>query len=179
MQDRLGSRIVATEAYLANDTSFRTQITKLKGANIDVLLYIPTSDKAEKIIFQQMQTLAYNPHIIGDVNVCGYPINPKDFGISRTTCFNAEFVNETDAYKQFLASYKNRYGSDSSAPFYNAITYDIIYLTDAFARKNRKDDFIPSLKKYFLSGVVGKMSTYSFTPGGEVLADQYLKIVEK
>lgn len=167
------------EVYGASDSSFRTQITKLKGAKIDILLYIPTSDKAEKIIFQQMQTLAYNPHIVGDVNVCGYPINPKDFGITQTTCFNAEFANETAEYKQFITSYKNHYGVDPSAPFYDAITYDIILLIEKFSHTNYKGNFVTALKKHLLGGVKGQMSTYTFTPDGEVIADQYLRIIEK
>lgn len=179
LQNILGTRIINEEAYVADDTSFRTQITKLKGAHIDVLLYIPTSDKAEKIVFQQMQTLAYTPHVVGDVNVCGYPINPKDFGITTATCFNAEFLNETAGYKQFIVAYKSRYGIDPSAAFYDAVTYDVVSLIEKFSRANRKSDFVPALKKYFLSGVTGEMSTYQFTQNGEVIADQYLKIVEK
>lgn len=173
LKEKLGEKVIIEERYVATDTTFRTQITKLKGQRIDVLLYIPTSDKAAQLIYKELQTLNYKPLLVGDVNVCAYPFSPKDFGL-KGICFDAGFSVETDAYKQFLIDYKNRYGVESNAAFYSAITYDIFKLLD---KSNQKD--VPSLKRYFLNGIKGEMSDYSFTPNGEVIADQYLKMFER
>ncbi len=178
LQDKLGSKIIETEQYSANDTTFRTQISKLKANNINTLLYVPTSDKAAQLVFKDIKTLGYTPFIVGDVNTCEYPFSPKDFGL-KSVCFDSGFATTTVAYTKFIASYKKTYGQDSTAPFYNAITYDIATLIDRFAKTHKSYNLVPDLKKYFLNGVTGQMSRYSFTANGEVVATPYLKMFSK
>lgn len=177
LKDKLSSRIAMEEVYSSSDSSFRTQVTKLKGAKIDVLLYVPTSDKAAKLVYQEMRTLGFKPLIIGDVNTCEFPFSPKDFGL-KAVCFDSGFVTETDAYRQFLSQYKNAYGKDAAAPFYDAITFDVMGLLTKFASTHSTVE-IPALKSYFLNGIDGVMSRYVFTPNGEVIATPYLKMFEK
>ncbi|MEI8062018.1 MAG: ABC transporter substrate-binding protein [bacterium] len=178
LQQKLGKKIIEAEQYSANDTTFKTQITKLKANGINTLLYVPTSDKAAKLVFKDIKTLGYTPFIIGDVNTCEYPFSPKDFGL-KSVCFDSGFTTETTAYKKFIAAYKQIYGQDSTAPFYNAITYDIAMLIDNFAKTHKQDVGIPDLKKYFLKGITGQMSRYSFSQNGEVVATPYLKMFSK
>lgn len=178
LTDKLGKRIAISEQYSADDTSYRTQISKLKAAHVDTLLYVPTSDKAEQLVFSEMKTLGYRPNIVGDVNTCEYPLSPKDFGI-QAVCFDAGFQHETDAYKQFLASYKTSYGKDPVSPFYDSITYDIVKLIERFSKAGTHVNLVSELKSYFLAGVEGQMSNYSFSANGEVLPDQYLKMFNK
>ena len=133
LQDKLGSKIMSQETYIATDTTFRTQLTKLKSQGIDALLYVPPSDISEQPVYKEMNVLNFKPLIIGDVNVCEYTPAPKDLGL-KSVCFDAGFTNETQAYKDFLASYKAQYGKDSAAPFYDAITYDVFKLIDSYVK---------------------------------------------
>jgi ABC-type branched-subunit amino acid transport system substrate-binding protein len=179
LKDKLVSSIVVEEKYNSNDTTFRTQIAKLKYADIDTLLFIPTSDKSAELIYKEMQVLDYKPTIVGDVNVCEYPFSPRDFGL-RAYCFEAGFQTETDSYKDVLRLFKDKYGKEMNSPFYDAITYDIIYLIGKYYKEEyiSESDFIPGLKKYLLAGVEGKMSPYKFDPNGEIIAGQYLLLKE-
>ncbi len=178
LQEKLGSRIVTSETYSADDSTFRTQITKLKSAKIDTLIYIPTGEKAAKIIYGEMKTLGYAPYVVGDVNACGFSFSPADYGM-KMTCFDAGFVNETQAYKDFKTNFKALYGIESAFPFYDAVSVDIIKIIDKYETSAGSKVTISDLKKYILAGVQGDMSYYTFTANGEVVADQYLKKVEK
>lgn len=178
LKQKLGNRIIIEERYTANDSTYRTQLTKLKGSGITTLLYIPTSDKAAQLVYKEMKTLGFTPAIIGDVNVCEYPFAPKEFGLTAT-CFDFGFSTERPAYQEFLAAYKAAYGKDPIAAYNDAVTYDSLYAVNMFMESYAGDNLIPDLKKYLLAGVDGKMTKYTFTPDGEVESEGNLKKVER
>jgi ABC-type branched-subunit amino acid transport system substrate-binding protein len=177
IEEYLGKDKIISERYNANDTTFRTQITKLKSQKIDTLLFVPTSDKAAELVYKEMDLLGLRPLIIGDINACDYPIDIKSYKLSMI-CFKAGFNVETQAYKDFVRSYKETYGMDASFPFYDAVTYDIIIAINNFYKENPRAS-ISDLKSYILGGLKGMMSDYNFTKDGEVLSDKYLKLQEK
>ena len=93
-------------------------------------------------------------------------------------CFKAGFNVENQAYKDFVRSYKEKYGMDASFHFYDAVTYDIIIAINNFYKENPRAS-ISDLKSYILGGLKGMMSDYNFTKDGEVLSDKYLRLQEK
>ncbi len=178
LQDKLGAKIISQETYSATDNTFRTQLMKLKSQGINNLFYVPTSGKAVGLVYKELDVLNYRPLLIGDVNACEYTPTPKEFGL-KSVCFDAGFTTETQAYKDFLVVYKTQYGIESASPFYDSVTYDIFKLIDVYAKSHSTNNIASGLKTYFLGGVTGGMSSYSFTKNGEVMADQYLKMFEK
>jgi ABC-type branched-subunit amino acid transport system substrate-binding protein len=178
LKEKLGAKIIAEERYTATDTTFRTQLTKLKGLGVNYLFYVPTSDKAAQLVYIEMQTLGFKPEILGDVNVCEYPFAPKEFGL-HTTCFDFGFATSTPAYQDFLALYKATYGKEAVAAFNDAVTYDSILAVDEFAKNYKGNNLVPDLKKYLLAGVEGQMTSYKFTPNGEVVSTGNLKKLER
>ncbi len=178
LKEKLGSKIIAEERYTSTDTTFRTQLAKLKALGLTHLLYVPTSDKAAQLVLKEMQTLSFKPEILGDVNLCEYSFAPKDFGL-HTTCFDFGFSTETQGYKDFLEAYKSKYGKAPMAAFNLAVSLDSFYAIDQFAKNYTGNNLIPDLKKYLLAGVDGKMTKYTFTPDGEVVAEGSLKKLER
>lgn len=177
LKEKLGNIIVAEERYNANDNSFKTQLSKLKAADIGTVLYIPTSDKTAQLVYKEMQLLKFPNKIIGDVNVCEYPFAPKEYGL-KVVCFDFGFPVETGEYKNFLEEYKARYGKASNFNFNDALTYDIFVIIDSFS-KNKVDNLVPDLKKFLLAGVHGKMADYNFTSDGEIAGGGSLKLIER
>jgi ABC-type branched-subunit amino acid transport system substrate-binding protein len=177
IEEYLGKDRIISERYNANDTTFRTQIAKLKSQKIDTLLFVPTSDKAAELVYKEMDLLGFRPLIIGDVNACDYPIDTKSYKLSMI-CFKAGFDVETQAYKDFVKSYKDAYSMDASFPFYDAVTYDIILAINNFYKDKPRAN-ISDLKNHIIGGVKGIMSDYNFTKDGEVLSGKYLKLQEK
>jgi ABC-type branched-subunit amino acid transport system substrate-binding protein len=174
LKEKLGNKIMNEEKYIATDTTYKTQIVKLKSLGIQTLLYVPTSDKAAQLVYKEMNTLNFKPLIVGDVNVCEYPFSPKEYGLSAI-CYDAAFTVETEGYKNFVSDYKTTYGKESTSPFYHSITYDIVKILETYINQNGQTDLVNGFKKYLLSGVTGRMTAYNFTPEGEVIADDYLK----
>lgn len=169
-----GSSIIDTESYSSSDNSYLTILTKIKAAKADFIVWIPTSDVAAQKILKEMKTLGVTTPIIGDVNLCGYPFSPKDFGI-HGVCWNAEL--SSDGFEQFKSAFKSTFGVDSQYPFYDAITYDSIGIIDSLIPQVGTD--IVLLKEKLLAGVSGKVSSYNFDPNGEVQdAGKYLAKVD-
>ena len=173
----LGSKLLIKETYRPDSTDMRSQLTKIKGKNVDKLVFVPVSDATAKIALGQMRDLGLKTTVVGDVNLCGYPFSPSDFG-QKTVCWNAE-LDKKEA-NIFADIYKAKYASTSTYPFYDAITYDSIGIVDDLVGSaGSKKDLIPYLKSHILGGIKGKISSYEFEPNGEVMGVNYLKMVEK
>lgn len=157
------SSIIEIEVYSSLDTSYLTILTKIKAAKADGIIWIPVSDVATQKILREMKTLRMTTPIIGEVNLCGYPFSPKDFGI-HGICWKAEL--NTAGYEDFKAAFKEKFGTDSLYPFYDAITYDVIGIIDSLVTSTGGN--IQSLKDKILAGVTGKVSSYAFDSNGEV-----------
>lgn len=171
LRQNLGSRLIATERYNANDTTYRTQITKLKFSGIDTLLFIPTSDKAAQLALKEMQTQNFSPEIITEVNSCDYAFKPSDYGL-HGVCWRATL--ETPGYERYLADYKTKYSKDSAFPFYDSITFDMFAIIDNLYKQSL---LVEELRKSILSGLDGGVSSYRFDSVGEVESSQYLKMI--
>lgn len=166
-----GEKIITVEKYNANDTTYRTQITKLKFAGVDTLLFVPTSDKAAQLILKEMQTQGFNPDVITEVNSCDYPFKPVDYGL-HGVCWKATL--DTDGYNRYVSDYRKKYDKDSQYPFYDSITFDLFGIIDTLYDQPLTVD---ELKEKILAGISGEVSSYSFDSMGEVKSEQYLKII--
>ena len=177
IKSSLGSLLKYEDTYSGEGNSFKTQIAKLKSAQISHLISIPTTDKSEKIIFSEMRDMNFKPFLIGDINVCEYANEPKDYGLN-SVCFDAAFLNETPAYQKFKDDYKKIYNNEAKSPYYDAITLDIMKMIQRSEIQN-DEKLVENLKKYFLDGIQGEMSEYHFTSNGEVVADPHIKMFER
>ncbi|MEK7650363.1 MAG: ABC transporter substrate-binding protein [Patescibacteria group bacterium] len=171
LQENLGSKILTTEKYNANDNTYRTQVTKLKFSGIDTLLFVPTSDKAAQLVLKEMQVQSFKPEIISEVNTCDYPFKPADYGL-HGVCWKASL--DTAGYEKYVSDYKAKYGKDSQYPFYDSITFDLFGILDTFYAQ---DLSIEQLKAKILAGITGQVSSYQFDSAGEVNSSQYLKVL--
>lgn len=166
------AKVVFKEAYLPEDKTYLTLITKIKGSGATKVIYVPVSDIAAKEVLKEMQTLKLNLPIIGDVNLCDYSFSPKDFGL-HGVCWRAELT--TAGFEDFKTTFKATYNADPAYPFYDAVTYDVGTLLTQLLPKTKS---IEELKKTILAGVEGKITKYTFEPNGEVIGSKYLVQVE-
>jgi branched-chain amino acid transport system substrate-binding protein len=174
LKETLGVKIAIEEKYSSSDNSYKTQILKLKNSTADSLILIPVSDKSAKILFKEMKELGLDKFIVGDVNLCDYSFKPSDFGLSGV-CWKAGL--NTSGYYSFLKDYKDRFGTDPQYPFYDAITYDSVYILGSII-KSSSNISVDNIKSQIISGQKGKISDYSFTQNGEVIGQKYLNMVQ-
>lgn len=162
--------------YIASESSFRTQILKIKELGAEKIVLVPVSDKATKIMYTEMKSLGVRAHIVGDVNLCGYSFTPKDYGMTYT-CFKAE--RKGTAADAFRKEYKSVYGIESQYSYYDIATYDLIQALHRIlsgAAGEKSNQTIRSLKDALLSGYVTPTGVYEFTKDGEVVGAEYQTI---
>ncbi|NDE68133.1 ABC transporter substrate-binding protein [bacterium] len=171
LEQRLGKRIVAKEAYLSSDKSFLTHIAKVKAARASAIIYVPVSDVSAQIVLKEMKQLQVRIPIIGDVNLCDYSFSPKDFGL-HGMCWKANL--STPGFTAFVDSSKAAYGVAPQYPFYDAVTYDVMTVLNKLIPSVSS---IADLKKKLLAGVSGPVTSYSFDMKGQLEGIKYLEVV--
>lgn len=177
LQKDVPNQIISVDGYKTDETSFSTLIAKVNTSSADELIYIPVGEVSRELIYKEMQKMNFSKNILGEVNVCESQIFPEKFGL-HGVCFKTEL--KTDGYKKFVDEFKNKYGRDLTYPFYNSITYDMLKNADDILEgvSIQKDDAIRNFKDKILSGIDGEISSYRFSPEGEVLDGEYLVRVE-
>lgn len=174
--EEVGEQIVLHEQYKGDDTTFKTQILKLIESEADQVIYIPVSETASEIILKEMKELGLDKPLLGDVNLCDHEVRPEDFDM-HGKCFTP--VLSSSGYNNYLLQFESLYGREPGYPFYNAVTYDVLYILDRLLSDVSEvdDETIASLKSEILSGQDGVITSYEFLPNGEVIKGDYLKEV--
>lgn len=173
----LGDKVTMEEGYLSSSTSFKTQIAKLKASGIDAVIFVPVSDVAAKTIYGEMQDLKIGKPIVGEVNACDYSFKPSDYGL-KGVCWKAGV--DTPGYAAFAAAYKAKYGTEPAYPLYDSFTYDSMLITDRLlVGKGKLDNAaVQALEDAIIAGQKGSVVDFAFDEDGEVVASDYLKLVE-
>ncbi|WP_066367218.1 ABC transporter substrate-binding protein [Neobacillus fumarioli] len=136
-----GGQVVSEEAYVAKDTDFHSQLTRIKATNPE-FIYIPGYYQEVGLIVKQARELGLNvPMLGGDgwdsptlVQLAG-----KD-ALNNTFITNNYSSGDTDPKVQaFVKAFKAKYNGKSPDAF-NALGYDSVYfLADAIKRAGSGD----------------------------------------
>jgi branched-chain amino acid transport system substrate-binding protein len=170
-----GGKVTIAETAQAGDKDFKTQLTKIKAANPDAI-YIPNYTAEMAQILEQATQLGVNiPFLSSD----GFS-NPEIYDLAGNYTDGVIYVgptqvNESPAYKNFVAAYTKKWGFAPDSFATNA--YDAANIlfeamekvyadTKKFDRKDVRDAFAAT-KDY--SGVTG---TINFAENGDLVAYQ-------
>lgn len=123
-----------SESFLATDTDFKTQLTKLKGGGIDALFINPQTPPKADLILKQLQDLGTDglQLFANDVitsygeGLSRYPELVEGL-IGAETGYNAD----DEGFKYFTAKYQEKKGEEAPFLAYSAATYDAVYLLKA------------------------------------------------
>lgn len=162
---KAGGKIVGYETYNTKDTDFSAQLTKIKGANPDIL-FLPNYFNEVPLQIQQARKLGLTCKVIGSDSWD----NPELIKLGGKDMDGTYFTNhyspdvDRPAAKKFIAAYQKRFKMlpDAAA----ALTYDSAYiLFKAIARAGKADskairDAIAATKGF--PGITGEV-TYSGT----------------
>jgi len=122
---------VVSETYLPDDSDFRTQLVKLKGAGVDMIFINPqTAPKAELIIKQIQEANIELPLFANDVAI-GTPDLIKNYGETVEGMISAEVMYEADdpEYIALTEEYTSRTGEeDMPWDSYASTCYDGIFV---------------------------------------------------
>ncbi|MBI3027465.1 ABC transporter substrate-binding protein [Candidatus Woesearchaeota archaeon] len=155
--------IVADEIYNPDDTDFRTQITKVKAANPDIIYLVPqTIPKAELLVKQIREQGLKQQLLTAEVIVSQADAIKKNAALyDNIIGIMQKFDENNPKAAIMLAQYKKQTGQEASLPSYMAGAYDIVYLLADAISKNGYDsdkikDYLYAVKDY--DGAVGKLT---------------------
>ncbi len=177
----LGGQTVLEE-YLSDDSDFKTQLTKLKGENLDGLFINPqTPDKGELIV-KQLQELSFKPKqmFVNEV-ITTYPQLVEKYGefFEGTVGADVAFDENQPEVQKMKDWYKQKYGSDLPYVSFAATGYDAIYIISE-AIVNARIDNPTGLRDYLYSikdrqGLAGKLT---IDKNGDPTSGHALKIIK-
>ncbi|MCY4366488.1 MAG: ABC transporter substrate-binding protein [Chloroflexi bacterium] len=169
--EKLGGSVVASEKYASDVTDFRTQLTKLLGANPDAILLAAQSEFTGGTIIKQSRELGYTGPFYTEV----VPTGTTALEIAGDSATGVKAIIpspdlETQKGKEFLDNFRTRYGY-VTLPWFIGSAYDTVHIA-AHCLEQTGDDqdadgFRDCLYGLSWSGTIG--DGYTFDSNGEVV----------
>jgi len=154
-----GGTIVGKEQYATGDTDFKAQLTKLKGANPDLLFlsgYYPEGAK----IAQQARELGMTVQMLGSDGYASDEL-PKLGGAAVEGMLVSTFFDYTKddpAVQKFVTAYKAA-NNGNNPDWFAANSYDVIMLAAQAAKNAGKND------RTAINDALGSIGTYQGISG--------------
>ena len=175
------SNVVASEAFLPNDTDFSAQLTKIRGLNPDVL-FIAGHYKEGALIARQAGELGLKAQILGTDGI-GHPEYIKVAGkAAEGTVYSGYFSLEDKRpyIQQWAAEFKAKLGYDPG--LVEAIANDCVEMAAKaieIAGDSRKDIAIglSTIGRYHPS-VAGALGDNQFDGNGDSMRDMLMYVVK-
>ena len=159
---KLGGEIVADETYNQEDTDFRTQVTKVKAANPDVVYLLPQAPAKGILLVKQLKEAGFNKQLLTAEVIIGRNVI-KENGAEMEGLIGVEqkFDEKNPKAAALMAKYREQAKEEPPFPGYMSGAYDIVYLLADAIGKNGYDsekirDYLYAVKDY--DGAVGKIT---------------------
>ncbi len=167
----LGGNVVAVEKYSSDVTDFRTQLTKIIGAGPDAILVVAQSEFTGGTIIKQARELGYQgPFYAESVATGTTALEIAGDAATGTKGLIPSPDLDTQRGKDFLSSFKARYGY-VTLPWFIGSAYDDVFIAaECLGRTGDDQDadgFRDCLYDITWSGAIG--DNYSFDADGEVV----------
>ena len=126
----LGGKVLVNEEFQTGVLDFRSQLTKLKAANIDALFLAPQTTASGEHILKQMKNLGWAPNLLLLDTISSNPKFVQDHKDQLEGAYAAEFgVNPNNPkMKGLIDAYKKNYNVDMPYQTYMQDVYDAVYL---------------------------------------------------
>ena len=174
-----GGTVSEKQQYSTGDTDFKAQLTKIKGANPDLLFlsgYYPEGSK----IAQQAKELGMDVQMLGSDGYASDEL-PKLGGAAVEGMLVSTFFDYTKddpAVQKFVDAYKAKY-KGANPDWFVANSYDVVMLAAAAAEKAGKND------RTAINDAIAQIGTYegisgpiTFDPNGDVIKPLSIVIVK-
>ncbi len=169
--EKLGGTVIAAERYGSDVTDFRSQLTKLIGANPDAIHLAPQSEFSAGTIIKQARELGYEGPIYGETITVGTTsLDIAGDAASGVKAITAAPDPNNEKAQEVLSNFRARYNY-VTLPWHLGSAYDDVYIA-AECLKMTEDDqdadgFRDCLYDITWSGAIG--TNYSFDSDGEVV----------
>ena len=169
--ERLGGKLVAEERYATDVTDFRTQLTKLLGANPDGLHIAAQAEFSGGTVVKQVRELGYEGPIYTEIVTIGTTaLEIAGDAATGLKAISAELDPANTKGQEVLANFRDRY-EYVTLPWYIGSAYDDVYITAECLKQTDGDQDADGFKDCLYgitwSGTIG--DNYSFDEKGEVV----------
>ncbi len=168
--ESLGGMIVSSESYASDVTDFRTQLTKLLSAGPDSFHMAAQSEFSGGTIVKQARELGYTGPIYSESVISG--VTALEIAGEAATGLKAILPSPelgTDAGKQFLQRFRERYGH-ITLPWFLGSAYDTVNIVAECLKQTGDDQDADGMRDCLYditySGAIG--DNYTFDEKGEV-----------
>lgn len=177
--EELGGAVVE-ETYLAEDTDFKTQITKLKGEGADAFFVNPqTPIKADNIVKQMKELGVKGPLLLNDVagTYTDLLTNYADYFEGSYTA--TPYLDEaSESFVSLKTRYNEKYGEPIQYTGYSAAGYDALWIVaNTLAEVGNDGDVIQGYLSAF-PGYTGLMGETKFDENGDPLSGHSVFIIQ-
>ncbi len=159
---KLGGEIVTDETYNPEDTDFRTQVTKVKATDADVIYIVPQTPAKGLLLLKQIKELGLNqPIVTAEVLIGKKLVEENQANLEGVTGVELKFDDKSEKASALLSKYKEIAGEDPEIASFVATSYDAVKLiADAISKRGydgeKIRDYLYSVKDY--NGASGKIT---------------------
>lgn len=156
-----GGNIAADETYNPDDTDLRTQITKAKAANPDVIYIVPQNPSKGILLMKQLKEAGVKQRILTAEVLLGRNVVKENPDVDGIIGVELKFDDKAPKTSALLAKYKQQAKEEAPFPTFMAGSYDIVYLlSDAISKygydSEKIRDYLYFVKDY--DGAIGKIT---------------------
>lgn len=124
--ERAGGKVISSEVTLVDATDFRTQLTKIKGSDIDVIFVVQLANPLGNLL-KQARELGIQSVIMGNSsNEDPTVIQSAGIAAEGFVIASDEPFPKTDKINDFATRYKEKFGQE--ADVFAANSYDALWL---------------------------------------------------
>lgn len=176
---KLGGQIVADEVYNPEDTDMRTQVTKVKSANPDVVYIVPQNPPKGILLLKQMkEAVLPQQRLTAEVLMGRNVVSENAADMEGLIGIEPKFDDNAPKSAAVLSKYKSEANEEAPYPVFMTAAYDIVYLVADAIAKNGYDsekirDYLYAVRDY--DGAVGKVT---IDENGDVILDYSVRQVK-
>ena len=169
--EKLGGSVVAEERYASDITDFRSQLTKLTGANPDAIHIAAQSEFTGGTVIKQLRELGYGGPVYSEIVPVGATaLEIAGDAATGVKAILADIDPANAKGQEVLNNFRERYDYLTLA-WYLGSAYDDVYITAECLKQTNDDQdadgFRDCLYDITWSGAIG--DNYSFDEQGEVV----------
>lgn len=159
---KLGGKMVADETYNPEDTDFRTQVTKVKASNPDVIYLVPQTVPKGILLVKQIKEAGIKQQLLtAEVLIGRNVIKENAAYMEGLIGVEQKFDDKASKASALLGKYRKQAKEEPPFPAFMSAAYDIVYLLADAIKENGYDSerikyYLYALKDY--DGAVGKVT---------------------
>lgn len=179
--ERLGGNIVAQETYAPDSKDFRTQITKIKAKDPEAVYVVPYGEGG--LVLKQMRELGIKSKIFGSETISSTQVVADAAGAAEGVIYaTPSFDRKNNKTKEFLETFKTKYGKDPSIPVGSASAYDsfMVVVEAMKAQDVNQGANREAIKKYLytIKNYTGVSGIFSIDSNGDANKQYQLMKIE-